>query len=201
MRLSLVSIFMNFLIFSRNWAENPLSHKANCQVPHIWISISNSNESSANLPPNPFRLATLFLAFDDVDKNDHFVKGTKVISPEQAQQIVTFVSRWKNKVNLICVNCEAGISRSAGVAFALSMLLNGDDSGILSDKQYAPNNTVKDSILNSGKPLATDKTPRWYWSRWQEQDEQNTNPSRDLQQEEPGRNLSGDSPGEPKVRQ
>jgi hypothetical protein len=194
---------MKFLIFSRQMAENKGIVDANCLQTHIWIGIHDTDKQPPNLPLNRFRFATLFLAFDDADKPgvDNYTKKPIVpISPEQSQQIVNFVVRWKDKVDLICVNCEAGKSRSAAIAFILSMLLNGHDSGILGDDYFAPNNTVKDSILISGKPLANDNTPRVYWSRWQEEpDEQNANPNRDVQQEPSSRDLSSDSTSQPKV--
>ena len=40
------------------------------------------------------------LAFDDVDRDGQFFKETRVITVEQAKQIVTFVDLWKDKVEL-----------------------------------------------------------------------------------------------------
>jgi hypothetical protein len=37
-------------------------------------------------------------------------------------------------LDAIVVNCEAGMSRSAGVAVALSRILNGDDSQMVREK-------------------------------------------------------------------
>lgn len=179
---------MRFLIFSRQWAEDKGIIDANCIQTHIWIGIHDPGKPPANLPPNRFRLATLFLSFDDADKpgvNAYTHQPITPISKEQGQRIVNFVIKWKDKIDLICINCEAGISRSAAVAFSLSMLLNGNDSGILGDSDYAPNCTVKDAILNSGKPLATSNTPVWYWSRWEEQQpEQNISSDNIFQENE-----------------
>lgn len=55
------------------------------------------------------------------------------------------VNRYKDKINLIICQCEAGISRSAGVAGALSKVLNKDDSKIFED--YCPNMLVYRTVL------------------------------------------------------
>ena len=50
-----------------------------------------------------------------------------------------------NQVDFICVNCEAGISRSAGIAGALSKIYNKEDSYYF--KHFCPNMFVYTSIL------------------------------------------------------
>jgi predicted protein tyrosine phosphatase len=44
------------------------------------------------------------------------------------------------------VHCEAGQSRSAGVAVALNLILNGD-CGIFQQPPYYPNIRVKSTLL------------------------------------------------------
>ena len=65
---------------------------------------------------------------------------------KMAKHILDFVNMWKYSVDLIIVHCEAGISRSAGVASALSLILNGTDDYYF--KHYLPNILCYRKILN-----------------------------------------------------
>jgi len=67
---------------------------------------------------------------------------------EHAKIILDFVETYKNKVDLIAVNCEAGISRSAGISAALSWILN-DENDDYYFKNYLPNRLVYRKIINS----------------------------------------------------
>lgn len=78
------------------------------------------------------------------------------------------MNRWKDKVDLCLVNCEAGISRSSGAALGLSMIINGHDGGIRENRRFAPNMLVRDKIIQHGKPLATENTPSWFTAQWDE---------------------------------
>jgi len=69
----------------------------------------------------------------------------KLFGKKDARHILAFVEKYANDINLIAVNCEAGISRSAGVAGALSKILNNDDSYYF--KHYLPNSLVYRLIL------------------------------------------------------
>jgi predicted protein tyrosine phosphatase len=166
---------MRFLIFSRQLAEKQDVVNANCNVPHVWISIRNHHTTLANLPPCPFRKDSLFLEFDDIvpdgSKEDVYLdwqgNPPKPMTDDQAKAVIAFVKKSLPDISLICVNCEAGQSRSAAVALVLSQLINGDDSGILGNPDYSPNNHVRDLILKNGKPLANENTPNWYYSLWE----------------------------------
>jgi predicted protein tyrosine phosphatase len=146
---------MKILIFSRNMAENKSIVDTNCTVPHIWISFRDPDLQPAKLPDNPFRKDALFLAADDCngDENGNYIgdveysRKWQAFQPEQAKQIVDFVRQWKDKVEMICVNCEAGRSRSAGCASAISLWLNDHDSGIGGSDRYDPNAHIKSLIL------------------------------------------------------
>ncbi len=50
-----------------------------------------------------------------------------------------FVLKWENFVDEIWVQCEMGISRSAGIAAAISEHFELDSTGILNIKNYIPN--------------------------------------------------------------
>jgi len=78
----------------------------------------------------------LHLFFDDVEKG-----AENCITKQDAQKIVSFVkSLDKSIVNLI-VQCEFGQSRSAGVAAAISVMVNSDDKWVFEDGRYYINAT------------------------------------------------------------
>lgn len=135
---------MKVKIFSRE-----ASRKAHPSEKHIWISIRDTGERPVKLPKNTNRIAALFLEFDDVEKEGMSFLGRPLnaMSEIDAKKIVVFVMKYKADIELICVNCEAGISRSAGTAEAISLWLNEHDSGIRGNPQYAPNTWVKTRIL------------------------------------------------------
>lgn len=70
----------------------------------------------------------------------------KLFSKKNARDILNFIKEYKNDIDLIAINCEAGISRSAGIAGALSKIYNNDDSYFF--KKYLPNSLVYRLILN-----------------------------------------------------
>jgi len=69
----------------------------------------------------------LRLSFYDVDPakdQDLIDSGAIAMSPEHAEQIVSFIKNLDPEVSVIHVACLAGISRSAGVAQALAEYFN-----------------------------------------------------------------------------
>ena len=73
--------------------------------------------------------------------------GIKCMDNKDAKNIIDFVETFKNEVDLIVVHCEFGISRSAGVASALSLILNGTDQYYFDN--YIPNMLCYRKILNA----------------------------------------------------
>ena len=69
----------------------------------------------------------------------------KLFCATDAKRILMFVKKYMNQVDFICVNCEAGISRSAGIAGALSKIYNKEDSYYF--KHFCLNMFVYTSIL------------------------------------------------------
>lgn len=70
-----------------------------------------------------------------------------LFNKEDAIKILDFVKEYKDKIELIAVNCELGRSRSTGIAGALSKILNGDDTYFF--KHYIPNMLVYRTIFNT----------------------------------------------------
>ena len=66
---------------------------------------------------------------------------------KMAKEIVDFVANfvtWENLELIVC-QCDAGISRSAGIAAALAKCLNGDDKYYF--KHFLPNSLVYSQII------------------------------------------------------
>ena len=81
---------------------------------------------------------TLYLRFEDFDTE---LPGwpVQLIQKEDAKKIATFVMANKHNGKYFIVQCDAGVSCSAGVAAALMKYFNGDDSPIFDNPQYCPN--------------------------------------------------------------
>jgi predicted protein tyrosine phosphatase len=142
---------MEFKVFSQKMAEDPIFLAENgVTIPHIWISITSPDDPKAKLPDDPNRLDALYLEFFDVEFNR---PNYPPMSEQQASEVVKFVQKYLGKVELICVNCQAGVSRSAGCAAGLSILLNGHDRGIGDSPRFHPNAHVKSLILRQSHHL------------------------------------------------
>lgn len=142
---------MLFKVLSRNEIQRfQTFHK------HIVISVSDPNSEEVPMPSDVDRLGTLRLSFHDWDAEQMLKFATTYkdvleemvfFSADMAKEILSFVEKYRDKVDLIVCQCEAGISRSAGIAAALSKIINGDDSVFF--KRYIPNSLVYSQILRS----------------------------------------------------
>ena len=114
------------------------------------ISISDSDKNNIVFNKNTYNniRSTLLLKFDDVEEHSH-AKNEIVISDNDAINIVNFVSANKDKVDCFVVNCEAGISRSAGCCAAIMLALTGDDFAIFDNPSKCPNMTVYRKVLKA----------------------------------------------------
>ena len=122
------------------------------KVKHIAISIATSENIS--LPKNDNRIAELFLLFDDVDTNKYSdaelmslysQHKVQLFTNEMAKEVLKFVI--SHPCGVLLVNCEAGISRSAGVAAAIGKVFNGDDTFVFNSRKYMPNMLVYSKII------------------------------------------------------
>lgn len=122
---------MRIKVFSRQNVEKFIT-----DMPHIVISVRDPGSMRANLPDNPNRIAELYLDFDDID----------------AASILKVVGLTYPYINLVVVNCEAGISRSAGIAGALSLLIGLTDTEFFNPRgPYKPNRWVYRTLLNQAQ--------------------------------------------------
>lgn len=134
---------MKFLIIGRREIENdnPIDED------HIIISIHDPELNPAKTIWNKHTLGQLTLSFHDVEEDEHGF--FKLIEDNHVLSIVDFVIGYENKVDCIICNCEAGISRSSGVACALSTYFNGFCDHIYEHPRYNPNKRVENMITKA----------------------------------------------------
>jgi predicted protein tyrosine phosphatase len=141
---------MQIIVFSQREAEDcALVMQTVDKQPYLWISITGTNCSPAYPYKNENCVGILELKFDDILIPMVGPNGLKykLFTEQQAKDIVDFVDKHRENVEIICVHCYAGISRSAGVGAAISLYLNGDDHNIASGFGFQPNAHVKSLIL------------------------------------------------------
>lgn len=133
---------MEFLVLSEREIKQYETNKK-----HIVISIASPEADIVEIFPSFPPLAILYLRFPDLDKElENYKYNYTLFNKYTAKDILRFVNQYKDKIELIICQCEVGICRSAGVAGALSKILNGDDTYIF--KHYCPNRLVYRTILN-----------------------------------------------------
>lgn len=79
------------------------------------------------------------------------------ISREDAQKIAQFINKHKDSYKNIVVHCEAGQSRSAGVAAAIGEYLNGSSDFVFKSSKYHPSmrcyEYIKNALVQKDKPV------------------------------------------------
>ena len=112
------------------------------------ISITDTDKADVIFEKNEINgiRAILKLKFDDVERD---YKNEHCITKEDAESIVKFVNKNKNKVDKFIVHCEAGVSRSAGVGAAIMKALNGDDWVVFNNPIMCPNMKCYRTVLNA----------------------------------------------------
>lgn len=123
---------MEFQILSRTRAK--AASYAGLEKSSIVISITDVDGAAVAFAADTNIKAILRLRFADTDCDD-----PEAMQPCDAEKIVAFVRLWRDSVKQIAVHCEAGISRSAGVAAALMLWLNGSDAAVFDCPVYKPN--------------------------------------------------------------
>lgn len=142
---------MHFLVLGR--AE---VLKTTPDVPYIVVSITDYGAPEAIVAASPNQLGVLRLQFHDADTVQ---AGRVVISEEDARTITRFVQQHRAKADLIICQCEAGISRSSGVAAALSKWLNSDDAPFF--RHYVPNRLVYRTVLEAAYKAEPEAFSEW----------------------------------------
>lgn len=132
---------MEFKIFSRKEAQT-FTYSEECCKNCIIISITDvSSEKNIFNPKNPHIKGVLHIQFDDV-----CLGQPNCITINDAKKILRFVRKNIRKTEMIVVHCERGVSRSAGVCFALKKIVTGYYSDMANPK-YNPNMSCFYTVL------------------------------------------------------
>jgi len=135
--------------------------------PHIIISITDPDDGLAKIKDRPSCKGITRLQFWDIDEttirllSEEQIKNfQRLFTEEDAKQIWNFVKPLAGEVDWILCHCQAGISRSAGVAAALSKHFSGSDEHWFKVKH--PNRLVHKTLL---KIIAEDepKSDKLFW--------------------------------------
>jgi len=105
--------------------------------PYIVISITNPGLVPATVRDNPDLLGVLRLQFHDTGDTHQPLRDEVVMTEQEARRILDFVIEYRDRAKVIVCQCEAGVSRSAAIAAALSRWLNHDDTFFFAN--YQPN--------------------------------------------------------------
>ena len=112
-------------------------------VPWACISIV-SEEGTWPVISAANRVALLQLAFADaIYPTDALV----LFEEDHAHRILDFVKTVWDRIDLLMVHCEAGISRSPAIAAAVSRIYYGDDAPFVLSHLYEPNPLVYRTML------------------------------------------------------
>ena len=130
-----------------------------CYYPHTnsayMISISDPSMQYSDKPfcsADNKIIGILSLCFADADQPGSDVYGngvgmTDLMSEEDAERIAALIKTAPDVT--IIVHCDAGISRSAGVAAAIYKYCTGDDSIIFDNPRFQPNMWCYRKTLNA----------------------------------------------------
>ena len=83
--------------------------------------------------------------FNDTDGRSEYDHAMNAL---QAIEIVQFVRMMEGHVDKLIVHCDAGQSRSAGVAAAFLKYYTGSDMAIFNNRKYTPNMRCYTLVLN-----------------------------------------------------
>jgi predicted protein tyrosine phosphatase len=145
---------MEFVVRSKREVEQ----ENTIDEPHIIISIYTPFARPPLVFTNGYTKSILQLAFDDLDDPRPAtilaMGEVHLFTEHMAEQIVAFVEYFKRKgVDTVVCHCDAGISRSPGVAAALSKFYNKTDleffanPGPYQTRRFVPNMRVYRTLL------------------------------------------------------
>lgn len=116
------------------------------------ISINTPEDKFNTFAKRKDIVDVLYLSFHDIGMRD--AKGIQMTEAD-ALKVVDFVFKCTDLgVEELWVHCDAGISRSSGVAAAILKYLTGDDKRIFNNPRYCPNlicyRLVLDKFIEKG---------------------------------------------------
>ena len=122
--------------------------RAQFRRPVAVISVRSRNGTEAALPIDGRVVAVLRLVFDDVEDP----REGAAMTDEQARQSLAFAAKHVAAGHAIVCQCEAGVSRSAGLAAALSQIHYGHDGAF--HRTHRPNAWVRRALLREAREQA-----------------------------------------------
>ena len=127
---------LRFDVMDRRRAE-----RYRCNERYAMVSIGDPEQAIPDFPDDPNRLAVARFTFFDIStRSSEF----RTFGRQEARMLLDFFDEMRSKVRLLAIHCEAGISRSWGVALGLSLVAGGAERYI--EGGY-PNALVVHSIL------------------------------------------------------
>lgn len=133
---------MEFKIMSREKAKK-FSY-SNIELSTVIVSITDFGSLPVTFSRNGNIKAVLNLQFNDVDCGEE-----NCMTKEDAVKIISFINTYLQDIEQIIVQCEAGVSRSAGVCAALMLIITGSDNSVFDNPAFVPNRYCYRLILNS----------------------------------------------------
>ena len=109
--------------------------------PYVLVSICSADGTPSRLPGDANMRGVLRLRFDDADGGEG-----ELFDSRHAELVEDFL-RSHADVPVVAVHCDAGMSRSAGLAAALTKAGGGDDSAFFGTR--TPNMRVYRVMLNT----------------------------------------------------
>lgn len=122
--------------------HDPNVNKCNTAI----ISITDPHSPDAGDDYTAPYLDFLRLKFNDCEIDTQYETS---MSASQGEQVAKFVHDNEDWADLIIVQCEAGVSRSAGVCAAIMKYVTGDDMQIFGSPRYSPNMNCYRMTLNA----------------------------------------------------
>src|SRR5262245_53305541 len=115
---------LNLLVLGRKEVQSVVP-----AIPYVVVSITDPGRGEAKLADSPLRGEVLRLSFDDIAgspgaREPRHAQQDCPMSTADADAIVTFIAKTSPEIRLALIHCEVGVSRSAGVAAALSRIYN-----------------------------------------------------------------------------
>jgi len=120
------------------------------QESHAVISIREPGSDMPAIPRNELCRGILSLSFHDLHRPER--PDVILFTAEHAREIFDFFTAVRPELETLVIHCEAGISRSAAVAAALSRATIGADSFFF--EHYAPNPLVYSTLLAVWRELS-----------------------------------------------
>lgn len=133
------------------------------EVPYLVISVTDPERSEAIFAASPLCRAVLRLQFHDTSQTLDIpgLEGLSLgdetaMTAVDARAILDFAASYTDQVELIVCQCEAGVSRSAGIAAALSCLMQNEDAFFF--EHYWPNHHVYKLLIQEAARGQEQKT-------------------------------------------